>query len=145
MRTPLRAVLAISGLLLACDSSSPSPPLDIQGMWSFASTISNSSIQTTCDASGTIVVAQDTSRFSGRYSNGVTCSHPGGFTNAPANGSLSEGSINGKFLTFLDDAGCAYSGVASGSPANRMKGTLRCTEAVQGASYQFSGTWTASR
>ncbi len=45
MRTSLLALILLAGSLAACDSTSPSLPVDIAGTWTFASTTSNSSLR----------------------------------------------------------------------------------------------------
>lgn len=137
----------LAGFLAACgsDSSAPGTPADVSGSWKIGWTISNSSIQMSCRGSGTLVLNQGTSPMAGYLSAGASCTTPHGSTSGVENGSVSGGSVNGQFVSFAYAGGCQYSGVATGSPASKMKGTLDCTATLSGKSYRFTGTWTATR
>ncbi len=147
MRPSGLALAAFAVLLAACGGSStgPSMPASIGGTWSYSANISNTQLQTSCQATGTVTINQSGSQFSGSNTGNSVCTGPGGTSAGPAGGTISGGQVTGNSLTFVDDQGCSYSGAASGSPTNRMSGQVTCPLSVGGTTYQFTGTWTASR
>ena len=134
-------------MIAACggDSTAPSPPVDIAGTWQFAVSVSNNPIQISCSGTGTAVIAQSGSQANGTYSETSTCSGHGGVVQEEVTGTIGGGQINGNRVSFLDDAGCKYTGSAVGTPSNAMSGNTTCTGWIAGTTYLFTGTWSASR
>jgi len=140
-------ILAIS-LSAACggsDSSGPSTPVDISGGWNIFGSISNSTLQVSCNAGGTMVLSQTGGQFSGYGTNTTTCSGPGGSSTDQDATSYSGGKVSGNQVSFFDDGGCKFTGAATGDPANAMSGNVSCTMALNGTFYKFTGPWNASR
>ena len=137
-------------VLTACggggDSGGPSTPVDIDGTWNYSVTVSNSTVQVSCNTTGTMVINQAGDQATGTYSGQGECNGPGGSTGQqPVAGNVSGGKINGNKVSFGDQEGCSYSGTASGTPTNAMGGNASCVVGVQGTNYTFRGTWSASR
>lgn len=148
MRLALAAAALTGSLVIAgCggDSTAPSGPVSIGGIWSLSANISNQPLATSCQASGTITVNQSGTSFSGTTTGTTVCTGPGGTQTGSAAGTVSGGQISGSSISFIDDSGCNYQGTVSGNPANRVQGSVTCTLAINGTAYQFTGTWQASR
>lgn len=145
--TRIAATLALAGFcaaLAACEDST-GPAANIDGDWELAAAISNSSIQVSCQVVGTVSIFQDGDTFNGEIEGSTeTCMGPGGTITGNVDGAITGGQISGRRVTYTDGF-CNYDGTASGSPANRITGSVNCTVPVQGTNYPFSGTFTVSR
>jgi hypothetical protein len=119
--------------------------VDVGGTWNFTGTVSNSSVQVSCNFAGTIVIDQAGNQATGTYTTTSTCNGPGGSVQQSGSGNVGGGKISGNKISFSDDGGCNYSGTASGDPTNSMAGTTSCVLGIQGTNYTFNGTWSASR
>ena len=149
--TRYAALSLIAGALVtvaACSSSSTGPTAtpDIAGTWALGGSVSNASIQITCNLQGTATLQESGSNFSGNVSGSTTtCTGPGGTVVASADGPITGGQITGSTVTYNDGQGCAYTGTVTGTPSNRIQGPVTCQLAEAGQTYTFTGTWTASR
>jgi hypothetical protein len=138
----------VAGIACGSDSTAPSGPPDISGQWTVTLNISNSQLSASCSAQGVVInFTQTGSSFSGVAASGSqTCSVLGtANTSSLAGTSWTGGQINGTSVSFNSAGGCTIIGTVSGSPPNRMSGTLNCPVALSGASYVFTGTWSAGR
>lgn len=117
----------------------------IAGVWSTSIGVSNSQVNLSCQFTGTATLSQSGTTFNGSYSGTSLCTGPGGSTSDPSTGVIGGGQITGSHVTFTDDDGCNYSGTITGSPANRISGTVSCLFAISGQTYTFTGTWQVNR
>jgi hypothetical protein len=142
--------LALLALAVACgsDATSPSGPANIAGQWVLNLNFSNSQLGASCTAQNVVVdFTQTGSSFSGVAASGSQlCSVAGSSQTFDLTGSTwTGGQINGSSLSFSSAGGCTIAGAMSGSPPNRMSGTLSCTLAISGANFVFTGNWNGSR
>jgi hypothetical protein len=137
----------MAGALVGCGSGSTTPTTaaDIAGTWDYAGTVSSTSLQTSCDFTGTIAIVQSGHEASGTYNASTSCTGPTGTVTQPGSGNISAGKVSGSHVSFHDDGGCTYSGSITGDPTNAMSGTVSCLRGIQGTNYTFSGTWSAQR
>lgn len=144
----LFVVAAVAAVGLAgcggSDSTGPSPAPNIAGRWIYGVNLSNAPLQVSCQGSGEFDVSQSGNSFSGTGSGTMTCTGPGGSFTDATGGSIGGGQITGNEVTFTDGE-CSYHGTFSGTPPNRMSGTVGCPVAISGTVYQFTGTWQAGR
>jgi hypothetical protein len=148
MKALVLTALVAGAALAACssgDSTTPTTPADIAGTWDMAGTISNASVQTSCNFAGTVTINQAGSQATGTYSSSTTCTGPGGTVTQPSTGNVGGGKITGNAVSFNDDGGCKYVGTVSGNPTNAMNGTVSCIIGISGTNYTFAGTWNANR
>ena len=129
--------------LAACGGDVTSPVLDMNGVWAWSETYADTANAISCTFVGSIIVAQTGATFGGEWTGTETCSMPGGSQTVPGSGPIVNGTISGADVVFLAPApNWHYQGTLSGSPPNRMSGTVLATDS---ATYHFSGTWQATR
>jgi hypothetical protein len=142
------ACAATLGLVLAAscgDSTGPNSTRDVNGNWTLAATYNSAQLQTTCTLNGSVSIAQTGTTFTGQVSGSVaSCTGPGGTTSGSGDGPITGGQISGNTLSY-SDVECTYTGTISGSPANRVDGSVSCNVAIGGTTYPFNGTWQISR
>ena len=142
-------VVGAAAALAACGSSSSTGPTavpDISGTWTVGASVSNAGLQVTCSLQGTATLQESGSNFSGTFSGSTTtCTGPGGTVTGNDDGPITGGQIVGSTVTYNDGQGCAYTGTVTGTPSNRVQGSVTCQLAVAGQTYTFTGTWTAGR
>lgn len=149
-RTPLALTLVLALGLAAwgCSSSTaPSGPVNIAGNWDFTGSFTNNQISSSCQvSSSTVTLTQTGNAFSGAFTGGTeNCTISGAKQSFSLVGlTFTGGQISGEAVSFVDDGGCTYKGTVSGSPTNKMSGTLDCVTAL-GAADTLSGNWQASR
>ncbi len=131
--------------LSAC-ATEPQIP-DISGAWSFTAEIANDSIGWSCEGGGTFNISQAGTTFAGTYAlKYAGCTTPSG--TIPLSlvfGSLSQGTLSGRAVTFADNKACNYEGEVHGNPAEEMSGNIACPIVTTGAIVPFTGTWRATR
>ena len=137
-------VLMFVAILVACSDGPTEPEIDLSGTWQFSGSFSNAELAVSCNGSGTVTIAQSGNNLSGTAIQEGTCNGPGGVVDNSGAGSLTGGQLTGSTVTFQWDE-CSYTGVVSGSPANRMTGSTSCTIALLGQNYLFTGQWQAGR
>lgn len=141
------ALLLITASLSAGCGDDPTEPeiRDISGSWSYTESFSSSSAGFSCQNEGTVVISQNGSNFSGTYNQEGVCSDSSGnlYDNS-GSGSISGGQIDGTRVSF-NAGSCSYDGSVTGSPPNRLSGSVNCTIAAGGQNYLFTGNWQASR
>lgn len=132
--------------LAACGDDPAAPEvLNIGGNWSYTESISNSSISFSCQNEGTMTINQDESNFTGSVNQTGVCTDGQGNTyDNSGSGSIGGGQISGEQVSF-SAGGCDYNGSISGSPPNRLSGSVSCTVAISGTNYVFTGTFTATK
>ena len=147
-RTLLAAVAA--ALVAACggDGGGTTGPqtLNISGTWTFSDNISSATAGISCNSSGNATLTQSGSNFTGTVNatTGVCTDSFGGSVDNTGTQSVTGGQISGTSVSFQVPF-CQLSGSVSGNPANAMSGSETCTLDIGGTSYQFTGTWQASR
>jgi hypothetical protein len=136
------ALLVVLSTACGGDSTGPSDSTpSLAGGWNIQANISNSAAALTCIATGDLSLTQQGAQFSGSTTNSTgTCSGPGGTAAFDANGPISGGQISGSQVSFTDGV-CSYTGNATGSPVNLVKGDVSCNFPVQGQNLPMNGTW----
>lgn len=141
----MRWLVGLALLVSACSSDSTGPTADLNGIWSLTASYNNAQTQTTCTLNGQATLAQSGSTFTGQVTGSVvSCANPSGTTVGNADGPLTGGQVHGTVASYSDGS-CNYSGTVSGSPANRVQGSVSCQIASGGTTYPFTGTWQLSR
>lgn len=147
---PRTLLLGLIAAAVAACGDSPTGPSALQtrniaGAWNYSESFSNASAGISCQATGTIVINQSSANFTGSSSGSGVCTDSWGNTiDSSGAGGVSGGQISGIQVAF--SAGpCEYSGTISGTPTNRMSGSVSCVIAAGGTNYPFTGTWTATR
>jgi hypothetical protein len=135
---------------VACGSDSttaPSGPPQIGGVWGLSVNYSNSLLAASCfTTQGTVGFAQTGTTFTATAQSGsANCT----FGGAPSVESIvgttfTGGQISGSSVT-MTSGSCVYSGSITGSPPNKMSGTVSCQMAISGSTYLLTGNWSASR
>jgi hypothetical protein len=142
--------LVVVVAVAACggDSTSPSGPANIAGQWVVNLNFSNPQLAASCTAQNVVVnFTQTGSSFSGVAASGSQlCSIGASSQTFDLTGSSwTGGQITGSSVSFSSAGGCTIVGTLSGSPPNRMSGTLTCNLAVSGTNFVFTGNWSGSR
>jgi hypothetical protein len=143
------AIFAALPALLACgsDSTSPSGPPSITGLWNLVFNYSNSQLSASCfTQSVTANITQSGSTFSGVAQSGTLVCTVGATqqVNAFTGAAFTGGQVVGSSVSF-NSGGCILSGDVSGSPPNRMSGPVNCQIPISGSTFIFTGTWSATR
>ena len=143
------AALALAG----CDTTSATgnftgtPPIRIQGSWTYRFDVSEPSMMATCQTRGMVQITQTQNgdQFGGGISSIFSCTN-GGETTEPTTALLpvTAGELAGQSVRFIA-FGCIHLGALTDE--NHFAGTLNCTFPLteMGPTYQFSGTWEAAR
>lgn len=126
------------------DGTGPSL-LSLAGVWNYSETLTDQPHSISCNDAGTISVTQSNSTFTGTFTQTGLCTGPGGSVDNSGSGAVTGGQISGSNVSFQVPF-CQYQGsLSGGNPPNRMTGTLSCSFQEAGVTYNFSGTWQASR
>lgn len=141
----MKRLLILVTLLVACgkDGTGPDVP-DISGNWHLVETATIAALSMNCSSDGTATINQIGGGFSGSYVQTGSCTYGGQLYDNSGSGALVDGTIDGDQVTFREED-CVYIGKAAGSPVNRLEGTVVCPWENSGQTYQFNGTWTATR
>lgn len=143
----LTFALSLAFLALGCGDDAPTEPeiLNIEGTWSYSESFSSSSAELSCQADGTIAISQDGSNFTGSFNQqGVCTDSEGTVYDNSGSGTVEGGHLEGNQALFSTGS-CDYTGTSSGNPPDRVSGSVSCIIAVEGANYDLTGTWTATR
>jgi hypothetical protein len=122
----------------------PDNPLNIGGTYSFSETQTDSEHDISCNNAGTLVLNQTGTNFNGTFAQQGICTGPGGSVDNSGQGPITGGRISGRSISF-EAPFCEYDGQASGDPVNRLSGSLDCAIVDAGETFNFAGTWQASR
>lgn len=132
-------------LLAACGDDGTGPSgASLTGSWTFSQNFSNQQVAISCQNNGSAILSHTGNNLSGSTTSTGSCSGPGGVIDNSGTATISGGQVNGAQVTF-QAAGCNYTGTVSGSPPNRINGTLSCVIAVAGQQLTFTGTWQAGK
>lgn len=126
-------------LIAACGDSVG--PGSLAGTWSHSETLSPPQA---CTSNGTLTVISSATGFTGTVALGSCTTSFGVFRgprDAPTTASISAGQVSGGKITF-ETPSCVYQGTLSGSPPDRMSGSVSCSDDSWGA---YAGTWLSSR
>ena len=146
-RWPDVGVLLFLLTVSACGGNGPSRPspsvVQIGGQWSFSESYTDVQLAISCNNKASVTIAQSGISFSGTSIQTGTC------TDGDNSGTfqLRTGTIDGANVSWADDGApvCRYTGAVTGSPANRMNGTVQCTGQIDGVSFNLHGTWEMTR
>ena len=147
MKDRLVVPVTLCAAILVCGCGSTEPQiLQIGGNWQFSNQVSSSTAIISCSSSGTAALTQTGSNFTGiiNATQGICTDSFGNTTDNTGVEQVSGGQVNGTSVSFQVPF-CQASGTISGDPPNQMSGTESCTLAIEGRSFQFTGTWQASR
>jgi len=140
-------MMFVGSALAACGGGDGTGPglLSLGGSWSYSETLTDQVHSISCNDAGTVNITQTNSTFTGTFNQTGLCTGPGGSADNSGSGSVTGGQVNGSNVSFQVPF-CQYQGTASGgNPPNRMTGTLSCSTQESGTTFNFSGTWQASR
>ncbi|MGQ0767268.1 MAG: hypothetical protein ACT4OZ_16590 [Gemmatimonadota bacterium] len=140
------ALFLVAGTIsaAACGGESTGPAvLAIDGRWTFNETFADTPNRISCTNTASITITQTGDRFTGTNVQTGTCTDPMGTFDNSGTFQLREGRVAGTTITWRDDSdpACNYTGAITGSPPDRMSGTLRCA----GSGLNLIGTWQAMR
>lgn len=145
------AAFAIS----ACGDKSPTgvttgtAALRITGSWMYSADAMDAGMMATCHAQGTLSFSQTDvgDQFGGGLQGLQSCIDGGVSTgNMDVIVPVTAGELAGAAAKF-DLLGCTHMGTVTGSPPNRVAGTVTCSLAVTagGTPRPFTGAWVATR
>ena len=153
MKTCTFCLLAVLALA-ACDTVSDTngatgtPPIRIQGNWTYSFDVVDETGEATCQTRGSIAINQTQAgdQFGGLISGVYSCTYGGDTNDQTAVLPISAGELSGLSVRFIA-FGCTHLGAASGDPATSMSGGLTCTFPLTpgGPTRVFSGSWGANR
>jgi hypothetical protein len=129
------------------DGLSPSSVLQIGGQWSFSETYTDTPLSTTCTNQSTVNFTQTGSTFTGSSVQTGSCTDPSGTFDNSGSFQLRSGRVDATNVTWSDDGApvCNYTGTITGTPPDRMSGTVRCNGVVGGITFDARGTWNMTR
>lgn len=137
---PLAAVIWIQ-----CANGGTDPNLvDISGHWEFVEQFTDALHQITCVDSGGYDMVQAVDGFAGTYGQRGTCRGPGVIADNADSGQVSEGHVVGRTIRFKAP-NCGYDGHLSTESDDRVTGRVVCAIGDGTTTYDFSGTWSATR
>jgi hypothetical protein len=134
----------------ACGSDDgPSAPsvLQVGGQWNFSETYTDTTLATTCTNQSTVNFVQTGSTFTGNSVQTGSCTDATGTFDNSGGFQLRNGSVDASNVSWNDDGlpVCNYTGTISGTPPDRMSGTVRCNGVVSGITFDARGTWQMTR
>jgi hypothetical protein len=138
------AVTFLAGLLLACKAGTELHLVDVSGAWQYSETYTDIQHSISCTDSGSYSLIQAGATFSGRYFQRGVCHTPTISTDNTDSGTVWEGHIVGRTLTF-HAPNCAYDGAVDAESRASIAGRVECTLTDPTHLYRFSGTWQANR
>jgi hypothetical protein len=143
MRAALVATVLV--VLAACADTNDPQPAHVSGTWHYSEELSDRLRGLVCTDTGSYRFRQDGATFTGEYFQvGVCLGTGGGFFNTDS-GRLSSGVIVGQTLRFDATPMCSYEGRLTGAPPQGVAGRGYCTLDINGTTYNFEGSWQATR
>jgi len=138
--------LAIAIVWAGCvESSGTEPgPVDIGGTWSFVEEFTDLDHHITCADTGTYVITQAATGFTGSYTQRGVCAYPTGLVDNSDNGAVTDGRVLGRTVRFKAPY-CEYDGRVLIENMDRLTGYVACEVTSQQVTYSFTGTWSAIR
>jgi hypothetical protein len=142
----LPPVLAITAVCVGCVASGGTEPnpVDIGGTWSFVEEFTDLDHHITCADTGTYVISQAASGFTGSYTQRGVCAYPTGLVDNSDNGAVTDGRVLGRTVRFKAPY-CEYDGRVLIENMDRLTGYVVCEVNSQQVTYSFTGTWSAVR
>jgi hypothetical protein len=129
----------------ACSGDSTGLSTNLSGAWQFSENFSNSTLQMSCTSTGTVNMSHTGSSLAGNFTQTGICTAPSiGTVDNSGSGTIVGGQVSGNRVSFQSGE-CTYTGTLTGSPANRITGTVTCVIALVGQTFTFNGTWQAGR
>lgn len=148
-RVSLNIVCALAITSACSELSSPERIPSVAGTWDdLVFEADNAVLAVSCDGSGSVIISQQGSTFSGDGDGSVACSTPVGLLEGEGDVRVTNGLIDGTRVAFrftLAGGTCDASGTASGDPVSDMAGTISCSITESGQTVVVTGTWQASR
>lgn len=136
---------ALCVVLAACADTTEPQPADVGGIWHYSERLADQLRGLTCTDTGSYRFRQEGATFTGEYFQvGVCLGQGGGFFNTDS-GRLSAGRIVGHTLRFDATPMCSYEGRLTGAPPHGVAGRGYCTLDINGTTYNFEGSWEATR
>ncbi len=139
-------VLAAALTAAACgggDGGTEVQPIpDLTGTWQLSYTVSNPTLNVTCQRSGQLTIQQAGTSFSGTYSLSGKCGDEWWSTSSAGN--FSGGTVSASAVEF-DDLSCRYHADHHGSK-DHLSGTADCYDFYYDGDWRhFTGTWEAHK
>ncbi len=137
--------LAVAVVWLQCATAGTEPNLvDVTGHWEFVEEFSDPVHQVTCADTGGYDIIQTVDGFAGTYGQRGACRGPGINADNADSGLVTEGHVAGRTIRFKAP-NCEYSGRVPNETDNNVSGHVACTIGDANITYEFTGTWAASR
>lgn len=146
--TTLQVLLLLTAVACGGDDEPTAPSiLQVGGVWTFTESYTDTPLQTTCSNQATVTFAQTGASFTGNSVQTGSCTDPTGTFANSGTFQLRNGRVDNNNVQWTDDGEpvCNYTGTISGTPPNRMSGTVRCNGVVANVSYDARGTWQMTR
>ncbi len=140
---PMLAIAAVWAGCVASGGTEPNP-VDVGGTWSFVEEFTDLQHRISCADTGTYVITQSASGFTGSYRQRGVCVLPAGLVDNSDSGAVTDGRVVGRTIRFKAP-NCEYDGRVQVENTDRLTGYVVCEISDQQVTYSFSGTWSAVR
>lgn len=137
--------LAVAVAMPRCATGGTEPNLvDINGHWEFVEEFTDFVHQVTCADTGGYDMVQSADGFVGSYGQRGACGGPGINVDNADSGRVTDGHVVGRTIRF-QAPNCAYDGRVPNESDDRLSGRVVCTIGDGTITYDFAGTWSATR
>jgi hypothetical protein len=137
--------LAVAAASLRCGTGGTEPNLvDITGHWEFVEQFTDPAYRVTCADTGGYDIVQTANGFVGAYGQRGYCSGPGIGADNTDSGFVTEGHVVGRTIRFKAP-NCDYDGRVHDGNDDHVSGHVACSIGDATITYNFTGTWSATR